>query len=66
MATITPIKALNNYFNVEPRKVGMTAFAAEIKALTPKDKLDLVTGVLAITGDTLSDSDMEKLIAAAA
>lgn len=51
----TPIKALNNYFNSNPdTKVSMTEFAKEIKALTAVDKAELVFGVLAITGDTIS------------
>ena len=62
----TPLKALANYFNTDDsRKVSIRDFNAEIKALTPADKLELVTGVLAVTGDTISDADMEKLVAAA-
>lgn len=62
----TPLKALANFFNSDDsRKVSIRDFNTELKALTPADKLELVTGVLAVTGDTISADDMAKLNAAA-
>ncbi len=62
----TPIKLLADYFNVGDAKRPTRDFATEIKALTPADKLELVTGVMAVTGETVSDADMDKLRTAVA
>lgn len=54
MATVTPIKALTNYFNVGDGKKQAKDWLAEVKELSPAEKLELAQGVCAITGDTLS------------
>jgi hypothetical protein len=63
---ITPLKALANYFNEGDGKRTIREFNEELKRLTPADKLELVIGVLAITGDEISAADRDKLTAAAA
>lgn len=44
---------LSGYFNQGDGKRSMTAFAAELKALTDEEKRELAEGVCAITGDTI-------------
>ena len=46
---------LAGYFNEKgaPNYVNLTAFAAELKKLSPEEKLELALGVCAITGDTI-------------
>lgn len=56
MASVSAVKALAGYFNVEPRKVPLSEFTKEIKALSPEEKQELAEGVCAITGDTLLTS----------
>lgn len=48
------LKILTEYFNVGDGKVSMTAWAAEVKALSPAEKRDLALGVCEITGDTIA------------
>lgn len=54
MATVTVLKALTAYFNVDEGKVSMTAWRDELKALSDEEKRTLAEGVCAITGDTLA------------
>jgi hypothetical protein len=51
--TVTVLKALTAYFNVDAGKVPMTAWRDELKELTDDEKRELALGVCAITGDTL-------------
>lgn len=49
----TIVKTLFDYFNVGDGKRTSTQFAAEMRALSPEEKLELAQGVCAITGDTI-------------
>lgn len=56
MAAITPLKAIADYFNKDADGKSIKPvreFAAEVKALSDAEKLELAQGVCAITGDTL-------------
>lgn len=54
MATVTITKALTNYFNTGAGKVESKAWIAELKALTPDEKVELATLITEETGDKLS------------
>lgn len=45
---------LAGYFNVGEGKRSISAFAEELKALSPEEKQELAEGVCAITGDTIA------------
>ena len=53
MATKSVLKTLTDYFNTGAGKRSMKDWAAEIKALSAQEKLELARGVAEITGDTL-------------
>lgn len=56
MAQTTPLKAITSYFNKDENGKSikpLREFAAEMKELTDADKVELVTGICAITGDEL-------------
>lgn len=53
MAAKSMLKILTEYFNSGDGKVSMSAWAAEMKALTPTEKRELAMGVCAITGDSI-------------
>lgn len=59
-ATVTITKALTNYFNVDGAKLKASDWLAELKKLTPAEKLELATLVVAETGDTLSTQTAAK------
>lgn len=54
MAAKTTVKILSEYFNEGEGKRPTSAWAAELKALTPDEKRALAEGVCAITGDTIA------------
>lgn len=49
----TTLKALTDYFNEGDGKRPLKDWSDEIKALSPAEKLELATGVCAVTGWTL-------------
>ena len=49
----TTLKALTDYFNEGDGKRPLKDWSEEIKALSPAEKLELATGVCAVTGWTL-------------
>lgn len=51
MAKVTVIKAISDYYGVKGGGTRVTM--EEMKALTPAAKLELATGIVAITGDEL-------------
>ena len=50
MATVTVLKALTSYFNDGEGKRSMTQWAAEIKALSADEKLELAQGACKVMG----------------
>lgn len=53
MAAKTGLKILTDYFNVGEGKRPTREWADEIRALSAAERTDLVSGVTAITGDTV-------------
>lgn len=51
--TITPLKALAEYFNEGAGKRPTRDFAAEVKALNEDEKMELAQGAATILGKTL-------------
>jgi len=54
MAAKSPLKLLTDYFNVGDGKRPLADWAKEVRALSDAEKLELATGVAAITGDTVA------------
>lgn len=55
VAQVTMLKAIAGYFNQGEGKRPLREFQDELKALTDADKRELAEGVIAITGDTLTN-----------
>jgi hypothetical protein len=53
MAAKTATGILTNYFNTGPNKKTAQQWLAELKELSPEEKLELAQGVCVITGDTI-------------
>lgn len=53
MSVKTPVNLITNYYNSGENKLPATQWVAELKKLTPEDKMELAAGIAAITGDTV-------------
>ncbi len=52
MEKISPVKALNDYFNTGDNKKPLADFAKEVKALNPDEKAELAEGAANAMGKT--------------
>lgn len=52
--TVTPLKALSNFFNTGENKKPLRDFAAELKLLSDDEKLELATLSAAAMGQKLA------------
>jgi hypothetical protein len=52
--TVTAMKAIKDYFFGGANKVSMSEFRDEWNKLSDADRTELATGIVEITGDTLS------------
>jgi hypothetical protein len=55
MAVKSVVAILAAYFNEGEGKRPLSEFNQELKALSPEEKMELATGVCAITGDTIRE-----------
>lgn len=52
--TVTPLKALSNFFNTGEKKKPLREFAQELKELSEDEKTELATLAAAAMGQTLA------------